>query len=198
MIYQTRDDDRWRLERRGPQHAVPFDGSDPLRRHGGRALRLIVTAGAWGAGLCLVIGLVAMVAQAAPSRPARAADRGVADRSVADRSVDSRSVDGRISDTITSNTAYDRYIKRFSDTGPAFRSFVVAGHSRWQLRWSYRCSGGTRGSLTITEPTITTGVRVQSAGTSARGITWAFADATTHYLLIRGSCPWTVTVAGRR
>jgi hypothetical protein len=193
MIYQTRDDDRWRLERRGPQHAVPFDGSDPLRRHGRRALRLIVTAGAWGAGLCLVIGLVAMVAQATPSRPARAAERGVGDRSLA-----SHSADGPITDTITSNTAYDRYLKRFSETGPAFRSFVVAGHSRWQLRWSYKCTAGTRGSLTITEPTISTGVRVQSAGTAARGVTWAFSDAATHYLLIRGSCPWTITVAGRR
>jgi transposase len=188
MIYQTRDDDRWRLERRGPQHAVPPDSSDPLRRHGGRALRLIVTAGAWGAGLCLVIGLVAMVAQAAPSRPARAAERGVADRST----------DSRVTDTITSNTAYDGYIRRFSDTGLAFRSFVVAGHSRWQLRWSYRCNTGTRGYLTISEPTISSGVRVQSTGTGGRGITWAFSDAATHFLLIHGSCPWTVTVTGRR
>jgi hypothetical protein len=193
MIYQTRDDDRWRLERRGPQHAVPFDGSDPLRRHGGRALRLIVTAGAWGAGLCLVIGLVALVAQATPSRPARAADRGgIGDRSLPDRT------DGRIRDTITSNTAYDGYIRRFSGTGLAYHPFQVAGHSRWQLRWSYHCFGGTRGYLTISEPAISTGVRVQSAGTAGRGTTWAFSDAAAHFLAIRGSCPWTVTVAGRR
>lgn len=184
MIYQTRDDDRWRLERRGPQHAVPFDSSDPLRRHGGRALRLIVTAGAWGAGLCLVVGLVAMVAQAAPGRPARAGGPSPASRA---------------SDTITSSsTAYDSYIRRFSGTGLAAPSFQVAGHSRWQLRWSYRCHAGHHGYLTISEPTISTGVRVQAAGPAGHGSTWAFSDAAQHLLVIRASCPWTVTVAGRR
>jgi hypothetical protein len=189
MIYQSRDDDRWRLERRGPQHAVPFGSSDPLRRHGGRALRLIVTAGAWGAGLCLVIGLVAMVAQAAPSHPARAADRYS----------DSHYPDSRNPETITSSsTAYDRYIRRFSGTGLALHPFDVARHSRWQLRWSYHCGTGTRGYLTISEPTISAGVRVQSAGAGGHGITWAFSYATSHFLEINGSCPWTVTVAGRR
>src|SRR5215475_2923298 len=96
MIYQTPDG--WRLERRGPQHAAPLASSAPLRRHSGRALRLIVTAGAWGAGLCLVIGLVAMVAQSAgPSRPHTST---------------------RVADKITSSpTAYDGYIKRFTGTG---------------------------------------------------------------------------------
>ncbi|MGH3402056.1 MAG: hypothetical protein ACRDRJ_05980 [Streptosporangiaceae bacterium] len=175
MTYQTSDP--WRPERRGPQHAAPFDSSAPLRRHGGRALRLIVTAGAWGAGLCLVIGLVAMVAQsAAPRRPTHPGGAG---------------------DAITRPAAYDGFIKRFSGTGRAYRDFQVAGHSRWELRWSYRCRTGTRGYLTVSEPAVSAGVRVQSAGAMGRGTAWAFSDATTHFLLIHGTCPWTVTVAGR-
>lgn len=182
MIYQTPD--RWRLERRGPQHAAPLDSSAPFRRHSGRVLRLIVTAGAWGAGLCLVIGLVAMVAQSAG--PSRRPHAGNADAVTSPTAA------------VTSPTAYDRYLKQFVGTGRAYRWFDVAGHSRWELRWSYRCSAGTRGSLTISEPTISAGVHVQSAGAAARGITWAFSDDTTHFLVIHGSCPWTVTVAGHR
>jgi hypothetical protein len=178
MIYQTPEP--WRLEHRGPLHAAPFDTSAPLRRHGGRALRLIVTAGAWGAGLCLVIGLVAMVAQADaphhPARPSTAADAGGAAR----------------------NTAYAQYIRRISGTGPALSHFVVAGHSRWELRWSYRCAARSRGYLTISEPATSTGVSVRAAGPAAHGITWAFSDATAHVLLIDSNCPWTVRVAGRR
>ena len=178
MTYQTPDP--WRLERRGPQHAAPFDTSAPLRRHGGRALRLIVTAGAWGAGLCLVIGLVAMVAQAGtPHHPARPSDAAAAGGAA-------------------SNAAYVQYIKRIRGTGTALPHFVVAGHSQWELRWSYHCAAGSRGYLTISEPAITSGVSIRATGPSARGVTWAFSETTTHFLLIDGSCPWTVTVAGRR
>jgi hypothetical protein len=178
MIYQTPDP--WRLERRGPQHAAPFDSSAPLRRHGGRALRLIVTAGAWGAGLCLVIGLVAMVAQGAvPRHPARLSDAEAAGGSA-------------------SNTAFAQYTKRVSGIGPLLSPFEIAAHSQWELRWSYRCAAGRRGYLTISEPTLSTGVSVRATGPSARGVTWAFSDVTRHYLLIRGDCRWNVVVAGHR
>ena len=182
MIYQTSD--RWRLERRGPQHAAPFDSSAPLRRHGGRALRLIVTAGAWGAGLCLVIGLVAMVAQGAvPSRPAHA---------------------GPNTDDVIHNKfrgeAFAGYIKRFTSakglTQPAV--FTVAARSRWELRWFYRCAAGTRGYLTVSEPAISSGVSIRASGAEGHGLTWAFSDASTHFLLVHGNCPWNITVTGRR
>jgi len=181
MIYQTSD--RWRLERRGPQHAAPFDSSAPLRRHGGRALRLIMTVGAWGAGLCLVIGLVAMVAQGAvPSRPAHS-----------DANVDGLGPH-------IQGAAFAGYIKRFTSgkglTQPAL--FTVAAHSRWALRWSYRCAAGTRGYLTVSEPAISSGVSIRAAGAAGHGLTWAFSGASTHVLLIHGNCPWTITVTGRR
>lgn len=174
---------RWRLDRRGPQHAAGFDSPAPLRRHGGRALRLIVAAGAWGAGLCLVVGMVAMVAQASvPNQRAHLGDRA------------------RLSSQPTiKGTAFDGYIKRFTGPGgPSVRYFQVAGHSRWELRWSYRCAGAAHGYLTISEPAISAGISVRATGLAAHGVTWAFSDATMHVLLIHGNCPWTVTVAGRR
>lgn len=180
MLYQTSD--RWPLERRGPQHAAPFNNSAPLRRHGGRALRLIVTAGAWGAGLCLVIGLVAMVAQGAvPSRSAHARDSPD----------DLGHVRG---------AAFAGFIRRFT-SGKSLRLpayFTVAAHSRWELRWAYRCAAGTRGYLTVSEPAASSGVSIRAAGAAGHGLTWAFSDASTHFLMINGNCPWTITVTGRR
>ena len=177
MIYQTPDP--WRLERRGPQHAAPFDTSAPLRRHGGRALRLIVTAGAWGAGLCLVIGLVAMVAQAAvPNHRAHS---------------------GSTADTITRPAAYDGYIKRFSGTGRAYRYFQVAAHSRWELTWSYHCyAAGSRGHLVISEPGNRAGARVSAAGQVGHGTVWTYSDQRDHLLVIATDCTWNVLVAGHR
>ena len=60
MTYQAPDG--WRLPPSNPQHATPADGSAHLSSRAHRALRLFVTAGAWGAGLCLIIGSVALVA----------------------------------------------------------------------------------------------------------------------------------------
>jgi hypothetical protein len=180
MIYQTPDP--WRLERRGPQHAAPFDTSAPLRRHGGRALRLIVTAGAWGAGLCLVIGLVAMVAQAAvPHHPARSAP------------IDAASGSG------ASSAAYVRYIKRSSGTGLGAMSFSMAARSRWELTWSYHCyAAGSRGHLVISEPGNRAGARVSAAGQVGHGTVWTYSDQRDHLLVIATDCTWNVLVAGHR
>src|ERR1700722_9446130 len=180
MIYQTPDP--WRLERRGPQHAAPFDTSAPLRRHGGRALRLIVTAGAWGAGVCLVIGLVAMVAQAAvphhPARPSTDADAGGG---------------------AAKNAAYVQYIKRISGTGLGGTSFSMAAHSRWELTWSYHChAAGSRGHLVISEPDNRTGARVSAVGQVGHGTVWTYSDYRDHLLVIASDCTWNVLVAGHR
>lgn len=179
MIYQTPDP--WRLERRGPQHAAPFDTSDPLRRHGGRALRLIVTAGAWGAGLCLVIGLVAMVAQAAvPSHAPRP------------RHIDAAS-------SSASSAAYVEYIKRTSGTGLGDMLFSMAAHSRWELTWSYHChAAGSRGHLVISEPDNRTGARVSAVGEVGHGTVWTYSGHRDHLLVIASNCTWHVVVAGHR
>src|ERR1700691_6166024 len=59
------DSDGWPKPLRAPQHAAaPFRPSlTRLQAH--RALRVFVTAGTWAAGLCLVIGAIAIVVSAA-------------------------------------------------------------------------------------------------------------------------------------
>ena len=49
----------------GSHHAAPSGRPAPMRLHAHRALRLAGVAGAWAAGLCLVIGSVALVAETA-------------------------------------------------------------------------------------------------------------------------------------
>jgi hypothetical protein len=171
---------RWRLDRRGAQHAAGFDSSAPLRRHGGRALRLIVTAGAWGAGLCLVVGMVTMVAQASVPKHSRPSDSDSAGGSA-------------------NSAAYVQYIKRINGTGLGASPFAIAANSRWELTWSYHCQdAGRRGHLVISEPYSRTGVRVSAAGTGGHGTVWTYSERSDHMLVISGNCPWTVTVAGRR
>jgi len=52
-----------------PQHAVAWDVRTPLQLHVHRAVRLLAAVGGYGAGLCLIIGMVALVA--VDARPGR-------------------------------------------------------------------------------------------------------------------------------
>jgi hypothetical protein len=180
MIYQTPDG----LQRRGPQHASPFSAAAaPLRGHGVRALRLLVTAGAWGAGLCLTIGLVALVsgADATPGRPPHA-------RTAAST--------GQVSPLADSKTTVPPYTRQtFSGTGDGGGFFRIAAHSRWHLRWAYHCmSTQTPTYLTISEPYSSAGVSIDAAGVAGHGGTWTYSDAPAHFLNVSSDCAWTVTV----
>jgi hypothetical protein len=193
MAYRTPE--QWRLVHRGPQHAAPLGvRSTPLRLHAHRALRLFVTAGAWGAGLCLVLGLVTMVAEAAgPSKPTpvtAAAGR-------------LRLVDGHGGrtrpGTLPGGAAAD--VRIFSGTGDATTGlFTVARHSRWELQWSYACPARTPGgNLIVREGAAgASGASVAAAGKSGQGSTWTYSDTGTHYLVVITSCGWTVKVVSDR
>ena len=63
---------RWQPPRRNPQHGAAAGHAPPSPRDQvRRALRLIVTAGSCAAGLCLVVGLVALVAAVTKPQPSR-------------------------------------------------------------------------------------------------------------------------------
>lgn len=193
MINHTPD--RWRLQRRGPQHAAPFGSSArPLHVHGLRALRLMVAAGAWGAGLCLIIGLVSMTARGAqPSRQYYADADGAGVRTTA-------GVDyGLNGGTLTGKTDY-RVTRTFRgagthDTGP----FAVTPHSRWQLGWSYHCARAAgRGHLVILDGSGADELSLNAAGAAGSGSTWAYSPARRDDLMIFSNCAWVVTVIVQR
>jgi hypothetical protein len=192
MTYHTRDE--WRLPPRGPQHAAPFGSSTPLRIHAHRALRLFVAAGAWGAGLCLIIGLVAMVAKTAgPGRTTHvtaATRRYTLPRGhLATAAPGKKAGAGRVPQLIRT------FVGAGDRTTGAFR---VAADSRWKLEWSYRCPArAPAGHLIIREGDAGGGgVSVDAAGAAGHGSTWTYSDASAHYLVVITNCDWTVKVTG--
>jgi hypothetical protein len=191
MTYQAPDG--WRLTPHGPQHAAPLgSGSRPLRIHAHRALRLFIVAGAWGAGLCLIIGSVALVAGAAG--PDRAAH-------VAATAGNDHPGKGQLPGRGASSAPADRRVlATFSGTGNQTTSdFTVAAHSRWELQWSYRCAARSPlGHLVIREGNAGgNGVSVDAAGATGHGSAWTYSDVSAHYLVVITNCGWTVQLIGR-
>jgi hypothetical protein len=197
MTYQAPDG--WRMAPPPcPQHAAPF-ASAPVSVHVHRALRLFVTVGAWAAGLCLIVGSVALVAEAAgPSAtmheaaalghyPQRAAQLSGHGRSPAARRPARRWVPG------------DR-LGTFAGIGSQTTGrFLVAAHSRWELQWSYTCTAAAPGGrLIIREGNGSGGVSVAATGAAGHGSTWTYSDLSAHYLVVLTSCVWAVEVVGRR
>ena len=196
MTYQARDG--WRLPPRCPQHAAPLGGSAPLSVHAHRALRLFITAGAWAAGLCLIIGSVALVAEAAgpaPSTPVTAAAAGDHLRT--------GQLPGHAAKAHRDPAPGGTHdvLRAFVGTGNRTTSqFTVAPHSQWELRWSYKCAARSpRGRLVIRAGNAAgSGVSVDAAGAAGQGSAWTYSGAGSHYLVVLTNCAWTIDVAGRR
>jgi len=173
---------------RCPQHAAPFGGSTPVRLHAHRALRLVVAAGAWTAGLCLIIASVALVAGAAgPARTAHLTT--TAGRYSAPRSTG-----------LTQPGGATHVLHTFSGIGDQRTpQFTVAAHSRWTLDWLYQCMSGRPGQqLLIREGDATgSGISVNATGASGHGSTSAVTAARVHYLVVITSCAWTARILGR-
>jgi hypothetical protein len=174
--------------RRLAAHAAPVGGSTPMRLHAHRALRLFVTGGAWAAGLCLIIALVVLVADAAG--PGRATHV---------------STDGRYRLQSKARSTHpagaDHVLRTFAGIGDRTTPrFTVAARSRWRLRWLYQCTPGEPGKrLIIREGNATgAGISVSRTGPSGSGSSAsAYATARTHYLVVITNCAWTAQVLDR-
>lgn len=183
--------DGWRLPVRAPQHGATAGGATPLRIHAHRALRLAWTAGAWAAGLCLVVGLIALVAgMASPAGTTHVAPAAGIHRlppaPVPGGDAGPRAGGGWLTRT-------------FRGTGNATTGlFTVTPRSRYQLRWSFSCPARVpRGHLLIREGG-TAAVSVTAAGTAGSGSMWAWAPTAGHYLVVIASCAWVIEVTGTR
>jgi hypothetical protein len=145
-------------------------------------VRLLITAGAWGAGLCLVVGLVSLEA----GRSGQVANLASAAH---DR-------DGLVGSTATS-PMQARHI--FTGSGDqTIGPFWIGRPSRWKLGWSYHCTAaGTAGHLSIREKGRSA-VSVTASGPAGHGQTWTDGGAGQRSLAIRSNCAWTVGVTGSR
>jgi hypothetical protein len=166
----SHDPDGWRPH--PPQHAVSSSWIAPASRHAHRALRLFVTAGTWGAGICLLIGL--MVFLATVIGPRHGADLPVSDRHTASPpspQAVSRTSPGERRPAKAAipapqptavrhelgkaaaeqpappprHPAY-RLLAAFAGSGNVTtRPFGITAGRSWQLRWSYACPADRAG-----------------------------------------------------
>jgi hypothetical protein len=174
------------LDRHGPQHAASLPSSSaPLRTHSVRAMRLVVAAGAWGAGLCLTFGLVALVATHGPTP-------GPPSVAVGDDSAKHLLKGARAS--------FGTFKQRtFRGTGDGGGYFFMAAESQWHLHWAYHCTDTqARTFLAISQPESATEVSVRAAGVSGSGSTWAYSASSKNVFDVTSDCVWSVTVTFRR
>jgi hypothetical protein len=186
MTYQAPDG--WQFPVHGTHHAAPFGNATRMRIHTRRALRLMAAAGAWAAGLCLVIGSVALVAETAGTGATHVtAAAGVA---------------GVHRPVPPAPAGHDVPVTRiFAGTGnQTTGAFTVAPDRRWDLHWSYACPRRTPGGhLIIREGGAgNAGVTVSADGAAGAGSTWTYATTAAHYLVVLANCTWTIQVTGRR
>jgi hypothetical protein len=197
MTYQAPEG--WRLPPRGAHHAAPFGSTTPLLVHAQRALRLFVTAGTWAAGLCLVIGLVALAAEAAgPARPTHVTAAAGASR-LGPADAGGRHHGGRAGQS--GGRPGRSALRTFAGAGNRTTgAFSVAAPGRWVLQWSYACPAGTPGGRLIIREggTGSDGVSVDATGSAGHGSSSSYSTSASHYLVVITSCSWRVSVGGAR
>jgi hypothetical protein len=185
----------WQSPVHGSHHAAPPGHATPMRRHAHRALRLAGVAGAWAAGLCLVIGSVTLVAETTEPTSATHVSTAAGMSSAAGMS-------HLANKKLGPHAARSGPLTRtFRGTGnQTTRMFTVAPHHRWNLRWSYACPGRPpAGHLLIREGDAgSVGVSVSASGAAGAGSTWTYSQAAAHYLVVITNCAWMIRVTGNR
>jgi hypothetical protein len=195
-----RDPDGWPRPQRLPQHAAaPFARSSPYRLQASRALRLLGLAGTWAAGLCLVIGAIALVASAAsPGKTAKVNDTSAlgpvrtvtlppghrappagqqASRtgrpSRPGHKGDRKGRAGRTGHTVARVVRTDlqaRVIAAFAGSGSqTTRQFRVDDRARWQIQWAYNCPATIATGLLVVEDAYPGAVSASISQSGAAG-----------------------------
>lgn len=188
-----------------PLHAAPAGQRQ-------RVLRLFIAAGTGAAGLCLVIGSVALVASAG-GRPRSTTVTSASHLSPA-RPSPARLSPARLSPARTAHggstpglhgprlsSAHGRTILSSAGRGAGTsRRFTISGTGTWQLKWSYYdCSAqGGKGEFVVTETGTVPGASLSEFGTAGHGTAWAYRDKGSHHLVIRSECAWRIAVVGQQ
>jgi hypothetical protein len=176
---------------RVPQHAAAtFGHSSPYRLQASRALRLFVTTGTWAAGLCLIIGLLVLIASAAPGRLARA-------NTASAHQHDSRQLPPGVPANLAAADGTGSVVAAFSGHGDATtRQFLLSSAGRWQIQWSYRCPASLPVGLLVVEDAGpgAAGASINESGAAGHGETWLNPDGRSHRLVVISTCSWTMKV----
>lgn len=187
MTYQAPNG--WQFPGHGSHHAAPFGDSTPMRIHAHRALRLLAVAGAWAAGLFLVLGSMALVVKS--TGPTSTTHLAAAARVHHLGPRQKLSGHSRPAGPVTHT---------FRGTGNRTTGqFTVAPNRRWDLSWSYACPARLSGHLLIREGAAgNAGISVSASGAAGSGRTSTYSRASAHYLVVITDCTWTIQVTGPR
>ena len=162
-----------------------------------RALRLVIAAGIAAAGLCLVIGLTALVVKiggrTGPGQPIAVPEAidpsGSHDRlplPMAPRGQDE------------SHQLKTVHLYRGPGRGRRGRRgpFRIGRPGTWGLSWAFSCGTDHNGQFIATghSPVTGTDIAVAASGPSGHGITWASSDPGRHVLTVNSRCTWTIRV----
>jgi hypothetical protein len=193
------DSDGWPRPLRAPQHAAAPLGPSLPRLQAHRALRLFVTGGTWAAGLCLVIGAIAIVVSAAsPGKvAATSAQHGATGKLAANPGTLRQPHASTSARPRGRGTARPRVIESFAGYGDeTTREFQINQAARWQIQWAYTCPPTMRTGLLVVEDAAPSavGASISEAGTAGRGATWLRSSARSHRLVVISTCSWTMKV----
>ncbi len=194
----------------GPAGLPPGGQRGP---HMHRVLRLIMTAGAVAAGLCLVVGMVTLVVALGDHGKAGQNRTGVAGRTHAgsrppgsQRTQPPHSGAGPGSRARGANRG-PRLSSRPFSPGKQLALYHGSGSAEpgplhvpapgaWGLYWQYRCPGGRPGEFILgeTRTSASLAVTVRQAHRSGHGAYWVLADTGEHSLVIASNCAWRLRV----
>ena len=166
---------RWQPPRPRPQHrAGAVRPSLPRHDQVRRALRLLVAAGTCIAGLCLVVGLVALVAALTES--------------------------SRAANVAANSRATPAMITSVTGSGNRTVANLATARTGWRLSWSYACGPARTGRhLTVREVPVTGPPRtvVAARGQSGHGVSSVYHESGPHGLAVISGCSWKLRVVGR-
>jgi hypothetical protein len=179
-----------------------------------RALRLIMTACAVAAGLCLVIGLVTLVATIGTAKPGPASTStagghrptGMVGPTPLPSAGQSTANQGRTGhhghhawlSPGGRGLASGKVLASYSGHGTAETAlFTIGKPGIWHLTWSYNCRNGQISDFVLGETRTWIGlaVTVDLKGTSDHGSYWVMNDGGPHSMVVVSSCAWHLQVA---
>ncbi len=156
-----------------------------------RTLRLVMVAGSAGAGLCLVLAMIALVVTFGGAKVSPAASTK--------RTRDTSTSLSRTSQR-QSPPAWPKEpgstIADYRGVGSGRRGrFHVDEPGVWGLSWGFSCRG-RQGRFTVreTEPDGRAAIEIRSSGAAGHGISWVTRDAGYHSLVIASGCSWTAKI----
>jgi hypothetical protein len=203
------------------RHGGPLP-SRPGRPGLHRTLRLIMTVAAAAAGLCLVVGLVAMVAGAGagakqatdagsahstgPSISARSGPHGPGATTPATPTPTPTPDPSRSDQTgpqhgghlpTTSQFVMGKTIDFYKGSGSGERGmFDIAAPGNWGLAWQFDCPQGRPGDFVLGQigGPLLSSVNVKVTGSSSHGLLWITKENGWHSVVVVSECSWIVRV----